>query len=125
MPEASKGHRPTIRDVAQAAGVSHQTVSRVLNDHPRVAPATRERVLRAMKKMGYQRNLAAQMLTTQRSGIVQVLAVDGYFPFEAPLLDTTRLEGYLALYSECTAEALPLVLDRTASRLVEGKLCSI
>ena len=120
MPETSKGHRPTIRDVAQAAGVSHQTVSRVLNDHPRVAPATRERVLRAMKKMGYQRNLAAQMLTTQRSGIVQVLAVDGNFPFEASLLEPSRLEGYLALYSECTSETLASVLDRTASRLVEG-----
>ena len=60
----TKDNRPTIREVAQVAGVSYQTVSRVLNDHPKVAVDTRERVLRAMKELGFQRNLAAQMLTT-------------------------------------------------------------
>jgi DNA-binding LacI/PurR family transcriptional regulator len=40
---------PVMADVARAAGVSHQTVSRVLNDHPNVRPATRDRVLVAIR----------------------------------------------------------------------------
>ena len=62
----SKFNRPTIRDVAREAGVSYQTVSRVLNKQPRVSADTRRRVLAAIDKLGYQRNLAAQMLTTHR-----------------------------------------------------------
>ncbi|MBI5960423.1 MAG: LacI family DNA-binding transcriptional regulator [Chloroflexi bacterium] len=116
----TKDSRPTIRDVAREAGVSHQTVSRVLNEHPKVAPATRERVTRAMHKLGFERNLAAQMLTTQRSQIIQVIAVDGKFPFEIPLLNSTQGEDYFAVYSECTPKMLPRMFDMAAARMVEG-----
>jgi LacI family transcriptional regulator len=117
---AETNGRPTIRDVARAAGVSHQTVSRVLNEHPKVAPATRERVLRAMRQLGFQRNLAAQMLTTQRSRTIQVITVDGGSPFEVPLLNSTEGGDYFAIYSECTLATLPQMLDMAAARLVEG-----
>ena len=132
---APRDNRPTIRDVAHEAGVSHQTVSRVLNDHPKVAPTTRARVLQAIRKLGYERNLAAQMLTTQRSQIIQVITVDGKFPFEVPLLDPTHfwppgrqpartapLEGlgYSALYTECTSENLGRTLEIAAARMVDG-----
>lgn len=119
MPD-SRSSRPTIRDVARASGVSYQTVSRVLNDHPKVAPGTRERVLRAMDKLGYQRNLAAQMLTTQRSRTIQLITVDGKFPFTVPLLDSAQWGDYSAVYSECTRAQLPQMLDRAAARMVEG-----
>ena len=117
---ADTNGRPTIRDVARAAGVSHQTVSRVLNEHPKVAPATRERVLRAMRQLGFQRNLAAQMLTTQRSRTIQVIVVDGGSPFEVPLLNATEGGGYFTMYSECTAGTLPQMFNMAAARLVEG-----
>lgn len=116
----SKSSRPTIHDVARASGVSYQTVSRVLNDHPKVAPGTRERVLRMMDKLGYQRNLAAQMLTTQRSHTIQVITVDGKFPFNVPLLDSAQWGDYSAVYAECTPAQLPQLLDRAAARMVEG-----
>lgn len=115
-----KDNRPTIRDVAHEAGVSYQTVSRVLNDQPRVSPTTRERVLRAMKKLGFQRNLAAQMLTTQRSQTIQVITVDGKFPFEIPLVDAKHGSAYSAIYSECTSSTLAQTFDTAAARMVEG-----
>ena len=65
---------PAMSDVAALAGVSHQTVSRVLNDHPSVLPATRQRVLDAIATLGYRRNLAARALVTRRTGTIGVLA---------------------------------------------------
>jgi DNA-binding LacI/PurR family transcriptional regulator len=53
--------------------VSHQTVSRVLNDHPHVRPATKERVQQAIAELGYRRNVAARSLVTRRSGVIGVL----------------------------------------------------
>ena len=46
-------HPPRMEDVASLAGVSHQTVSRVLNDFPKIRPATRDRVLAAIDELGY------------------------------------------------------------------------
>ena len=57
---------PVMADVAALADVSTQTVSRVLNGHPRVTPSTRERVERAVTRLGYQRNTAARALVTRR-----------------------------------------------------------
>ena len=59
--------RTTIRDVAAAAGVSHQTVSRVLNDRPDVAEETRRHVLQVIEELGYQPSAIARSLTQQRS----------------------------------------------------------
>ncbi len=54
--------RTTLRDVAARAGVSHQTVSNVLNDHPSLRPATRARVLDAIRELEYHPNQAARAL---------------------------------------------------------------
>jgi DNA-binding LacI/PurR family transcriptional regulator len=60
------------------------------------------------------------MLTTQRSQTIQVITVDGKFPFQVPLLDPAEGEGYSAIYSECTYDTLAETLDLAAARLVEG-----
>jgi DNA-binding LacI/PurR family transcriptional regulator len=68
METESGGERPpAMTDVARAAAVSHQTVSRVLNGHPNVRPETRARVFAAIEKLGYQPNLAARTLASGRS----------------------------------------------------------
>jgi DNA-binding LacI/PurR family transcriptional regulator len=67
---------PVMYDVARLAGVSHQTVSRVLNSHPSVRPATRERVERAITQLGYRRNTAARALVTRSTRTVGVISVD-------------------------------------------------
>lgn len=67
------GRAPGMLDVARLAGVSHQTVSRVLNGHPSVRPETRVRVESAIRELGYRRNSAARALATRRSSTVGLL----------------------------------------------------
>lgn len=59
----------TMRDVARRAGVSHTTVSNVLNNIPKVGEETRQRVLRAMAELDFEPNLVARSLYTKRSFI--------------------------------------------------------
>ncbi len=66
--------RWTIKEVAEAAGVSTQTVSRVLNNRPDVAPETYERVQRIIAETGYSPNVFARSLTQGRSQILGVVA---------------------------------------------------
>lgn len=66
------GKRPTIRDVARDAGVSVATVSRVLNDHPHVAPKTREAVLKSVREQRFSTNRTARGLSGGRTGLVGV-----------------------------------------------------
>lgn len=64
---------PSMVDVAEHARVSHQTVSRVLNTPDAVRPATREKVERAMRELGYRRNATARALKTRRTGLIGVI----------------------------------------------------
>ncbi len=94
---------PSIRDVAKAAGVAFQTVSRVINDSPKVAPDTRRRVLDAIEELGYRPNAAARALASGRSKVVGVLSI-GTNAFEAPsTLDgidqAASAAGYSILFS--------------------------
>jgi DNA-binding LacI/PurR family transcriptional regulator len=65
--------RPSMYDVARLAGVSHQTVSRVLNNHPSIRESTRMRVLRAIEEVRYVPNQMARALATNRSRRIGVL----------------------------------------------------
>src|SRR5690242_4533213 len=65
---------PVMADVAVVAGVSHMTVSRVLNDPGSVKPATRDRVQAAMRSLGYRPNTVARALATGRTRRIGVLA---------------------------------------------------
>jgi len=68
--------RPTIIDVADMAGVSRQTVSRVLSDHPRVAAPTRTRIKEAIETLGYRPNRMARALVTRSTLTFGFAAVD-------------------------------------------------
>ena len=75
----NKGARPravVMADVAKLAGVSHQTVSRVINDSPHVSADTRQRVQDAMRKLGYRPNSVARALVTGRSRTLGVVSFD-------------------------------------------------
>lgn len=73
---ATRVKPPTIRDVARRAGVSHQTVSRVLNDHPNITASTRDRVLAAMAALDYRPSHVARALANGRSGTIGVISTD-------------------------------------------------
>lgn len=67
---------PVMADVAKLAGVSHQTVSRVLNNHPNVRPQTRDRVLAVIRQLDYRPNAAARSLVTRRTRTLGVISFD-------------------------------------------------
>ncbi|HLO04121.1 MAG TPA: LacI family DNA-binding transcriptional regulator [Symbiobacteriaceae bacterium] len=76
---------PTIYDVAQRAGVSSATVSRVLNNHPLVKPETRDRVMQAIKELDYQVNLLAAALMTKQTRTIGLIVPDIANPFFAEI----------------------------------------
>jgi LacI family transcriptional regulator len=79
---ADRGRRATIRDVATRAGVSHQTVSRVINRNPSVAEPTRTRVVAAIRELGYVPSPMARGLISNRTHSLGVVAddiSDGFF----------------------------------------------
>jgi LacI family transcriptional regulator len=74
--------RTTIRDIADLAGVSIATVSRVLNDRPDVAPDTRQTVLQVVREHGFSRNRGARALSRGRTGFIGLtlpMVADMYF----------------------------------------------
>jgi LacI family transcriptional regulator len=74
--------RATIRDIADLAGVSIATVSRVLNDRPDVSPETRETVLQVVREHGFSTNRGARGLSSGRTGMIGLtlpLVADAYF----------------------------------------------
>ena len=72
----SNTREPAMVDVARLAGVSHQTVSRVLNNHPNVRVETARRVRAAIAELGYRPNRAARALVTGRSQLLGVVALN-------------------------------------------------
>ncbi len=77
---------PTIRDVAQHAGVSTATVSHVINNTRPVSDELRARVYEAMEVLGYQRNAVARALRSKQSHTVGVIVPDSTNPFFAEVI---------------------------------------
>ena len=125
--EQETGRPPVMEDVARVAGVSHQTVSRVLNSHPNVSPKTRERVEKAIAELGYRRNTAARSLVTRRSQTIGVLGSDmsHYGPSNTLLgvQQAARDQGYfvsMANLSELTPAAIKDALEYFMLQSVDG-----
>ncbi|NJP48417.1 LacI family DNA-binding transcriptional regulator [Actinacidiphila epipremni] len=118
---------PTMADVAQRAGVSHQTVSRVLSNHPNVRDTTRAEVQRAIDELGYRRNSSARALVTRRTLTLGVVACNPTLFGPASMLfgleEAARDEGYMAsavTLRRYTAKALEEAIDHLSEWGVEG-----
>jgi DNA-binding LacI/PurR family transcriptional regulator len=117
----------TMADVARTLGLSHQTVSRVLNDHPSVRPDTRARVLKAIEELGYRRNSAARALVTRRTQTVGVVRFDTtlYGPSStlAGIEHAAQQAGYFVSVAIAQGTAIATVraaIERLIAQSVEG-----
>jgi DNA-binding LacI/PurR family transcriptional regulator len=120
---------PVMHDVAALAGVSHQTVSRVVNGHPSVAPDTRERVERAIAELGYRPNTAARALVTRSTRTIGLVTVNvnQYGPAQTMLglEGAARQAGYslsVAMLDEPSAVAMRDAVDRFVAQSVDAVL---
>ncbi|WP_327590834.1 LacI family transcriptional regulator [Nonomuraea sp. NBC_00507] len=105
----SRSRRPTIKDVAEAAGVSRSTVSRALTGRGYAASDVRERVLRAAAELGYVPDVMARTLKQQVSRSVGILVSDLRNPFYAELAAgasrEARERGYTMVLADTSLSA--------------------
>jgi DNA-binding LacI/PurR family transcriptional regulator len=121
---------PSIRDVARVAGVSHMTVSRVLNAQPNVSAATRERVVAAIAELNFRPSRMARALAHGTSRVIGVLEATGgrhYGPAStiAAIEDAARAEGYSIMIAaidpadpDSSGAAVEHLLDQGAAGLI-------
>jgi DNA-binding LacI/PurR family transcriptional regulator len=128
-PVVVPGRQPVMADVARLAGVSHQTVSRVLNDNPHVKRETRERVLDAIRELDYRPNSAARALVTRRSQTLGVVSFDTTLYGPASMLygieQAARSAGYfvsIASLRSLDERSVQEAVDRLRDQAVEGVL---
>lgn len=118
----------TIRDVAARAGVSHQTVSRVINGVERVSPKTREKVERAIAELGYRPNALAREMSLGRTHAFACLSPNLTDYTLASIIEGATSEAYRHGYYLMSASAPDeatfsnLVDELVASRRTEGML---
>ncbi len=122
-----KDRAPSIRDVARLAGVSHQTVSRVLNNHPSIRATTKARILRVMEELQYRPNQAARTLSKGRSRTIGVLTSSNvqYGPARsiAAIEDAARKHGYFVNAANVKVPAPVAIqdaLEHLLDQAVEG-----
>jgi DNA-binding LacI/PurR family transcriptional regulator len=126
--EPDGGSRALVMsDVAVRAGVSHQTVSRVINGHPHVAAATRERVQRAIEELGYRPNTAARALVTGSTRTLGLVTshINQYGPAQTllGLEQAARAAGYslsVAILDEDSEGAMREAVDRFVAQSVDA-----
>lgn len=127
----AKAGRPTMNDVARAAGVSQSTVSFVLNDRRDipVAAETRERILEAARSLGYRLNRRAQELRLNRSTTLGVVSYGvASHPFAGALLagmqSAARAAGHVCMVIDVEGhdgdEAVADLLDRGVTGIVHA-----
>lgn len=113
--------RTNLRDVAREAGVSYQTVSRVINNQTNVSEQTRQRVEEAIKKLDYRINRAAQTMQTGRSNTIEVILFDaGFNLFLYEMARATQQAGYHFAVSAIPEDEFEATLNNAASSFIDG-----
>ncbi|GAB1420845.1 LacI family DNA-binding transcriptional regulator [Anaerolineales bacterium] len=145
----------TIKQIAELAGVSKATVSRVLNDYAHIRPELRERVQKVIEETGYERNTVARLLATDRSNMIGLLIPSGakavftdpYFPkltlgisrganqYDLTLVlflfqsEEEGLETVKSIISNGLLDGLIITADRKGDvllqRLIEAEMCFV
>ena len=118
---------PTLKDVAERAGVSYATVSRVLANKPNIREATRQRVLRAVKETGYRPNRTARSLRARSSRIIGVIISDIVYDFFPPMV--RAIEDHVAAHDFalflCNSDEDPAKEKHYVNLLVEENVAGV
>jgi len=128
---STRSTRPTIRQVAQRAGVAIGTVSRVLNKHPTVEPSIRRLVERTIEELGYQPDaVAGSMRRTKTQTIgcaIRDFDLPGFAAFLTAAEQRFRAAGYTMLLSNTeNSKEIELSLLRTfGARRADGVLMTL
>ncbi|MCL4876349.1 MAG: LacI family DNA-binding transcriptional regulator [Anaerolineae bacterium] len=119
--------RVTQNDVALAAGVSSQTVSRVINNHPYVSEEIRKRVLDAIRQLDYRPNRAARILAIQRSFMLGIITygIHHYGPVQMMynVEQTARARGYSVTFQtipELSIQEIRPAIENFRDHIVDG-----
>lgn len=104
----------SMQDIADKAGVSRVTVSRVLSNHPSVKAETRQKVLRWVKELDYEPNLIAQSLAGNRTNIIGLLVPEIAYPFFSEIIESIENQAFYEGYSIiiCNTHRSLLMLGR-------------
>lgn len=109
--------QPNIYDVARLAKVSHQTVSRVVNNSSAIRPETKTRVLKAMESLGYRPNNAARALASAKTNMLGILTSDTDFSGPASMVHNMEVAARRAGYFVVTCGIDPSDKDSVAEGL--------
>jgi DNA-binding LacI/PurR family transcriptional regulator len=107
---------PTLEQVAALAGVSRATVSRVVNGSPKVSPAVRAQVERAVAKLGYVPNRAARSLVTRRADSVALVVSEPHARFFSEPFFAGMVRGVSAALAETGVQLLLLIAQALPDR---------
>lgn len=119
-----------LKDIAELAGVSVRSVSNVVNNHPYVTPAMRERVQAAIDELGYRPNLAARQLRRGRTGMVVLAVPDLMVPYFAELaghvMRATDLAGLTLLVEQTGGDRAreAALVNGSQSQVTDGLILS-
>jgi LacI family transcriptional regulator, lactose operon repressor len=129
---SDKRKRITLKDVAQKAGVSTQTVSRVINKFSFVSRETRQRVEAVVEQLGYRPNMLARSLSQQRSYTLGIVTFDlryiGTSRTLSGIADKADELGYMLLIKELNnvlVHRIDDVIDSLLARQVDGILWTV
>lgn len=134
--------RPTLKDLAEITGFSAATVSRALNDHPRISKESKSKIANAAKKLGYQPNTLARGFRERRSYMIGLIIgdIENHFhlAITKTILEEAKIEGYHVIIrstlgrSEGVSEAIDDMVRAsvdgiilTATKLEENSLTEL
>ena len=122
-----------LEKIAELAGVSRATVSRVINNHPYVKEDVRQRVLEVIEREGFQPNAAARMLARQRTEVLGVISPEGLSPvfstsyfqilFEGISASINQTDYVMSMWTSSTPAETERIFKRILSyKLMDGAL---